>query len=200
MARAILDKETRRAQLLAAAIAAFARTGYRRTSVTEIITEAGIARGTFYLHFKSKKEIFTAIIDEYFSKLQRVMDRLVERRITSSNYRQLLETGLRESLTFYVENRDLAKVVVREGSSIDEAFSRRWDELEQMVMTYLTTTCEHLAGTGCLREGMDPRAVALFMHGMLHAVALEYILENPDPDIEWIVQQWLEFQLCGIEA
>ena len=200
MARTMLDKETRRQQLLEAAIAAFARTGYRRTSVAEIIAEAGVARGTFYLYFKSKKEIFSAIIDEYFSKLQMVMNRLVERRITRSNYRQLLETGLRESLTFYAENRDLAKVVVREGSSMDPAFSRRWDELEQMVMTYLTTACEHLAGSGCLREGMDPKAVALFMHGMLHAVAMEYILESDDPNIEWIVQQWLEFELRGIEA
>ena len=51
-----MEKHARRAQVLRHAKRIFARKGYHRTNVADIITRAGIARGTFYLYFQNKKE------------------------------------------------------------------------------------------------------------------------------------------------
>ena len=61
--RTRLAKDDRRAQLLAAAERAFLRGGYHGTHVDDVIREAGIARGTFYLHFESKHAVFSALVD-----------------------------------------------------------------------------------------------------------------------------------------
>ena len=62
MARAIpLDPDTRRAQLLDASRQVFAERGYHRASVSDIITAAGVARGTFYNYFESKRAVFRAL-------------------------------------------------------------------------------------------------------------------------------------------
>jgi AcrR family transcriptional regulator len=55
------DAAARRAEILEAALRVFGQYGYRRTSVDDIAREAGIAKGTVYLSFASKEEVFQAL-------------------------------------------------------------------------------------------------------------------------------------------
>ena len=68
--------EDRRAQLMDAALEAFSRGGYHGTHISHIIAEAGVARGTFYLYFQGKREVFQALIDEMFVSLDSVTEAL----------------------------------------------------------------------------------------------------------------------------
>lgn len=54
----------KRAAILTAAFSLFGHYGYRRTSIDDIAQEAGIAKGTVYLYFKSKEEIFRALAQQ----------------------------------------------------------------------------------------------------------------------------------------
>jgi AcrR family transcriptional regulator len=63
--------EFRRTAIVEAARAVFARKGFVRGIMDEIANEAGIAKGTVYLYFRSKKEIYRAVLDkdmEFLSK------------------------------------------------------------------------------------------------------------------------------------
>ena len=53
-----------REALLDAAAAVFAERGYAGASVDRILGAAGLSKGTFYWHFKSKDELFLALVDE----------------------------------------------------------------------------------------------------------------------------------------
>jgi AcrR family transcriptional regulator len=55
------DAEARRAEILDAALHMFGQYGFRRTSMDDIAREAGIAKGTIYLSFASKEEVFRAL-------------------------------------------------------------------------------------------------------------------------------------------
>jgi len=55
------------AALLGAAAALFSEKGYAATSVSDIVGRAGLAQGTFYLYFKSKAEIVTALSRQSYS-------------------------------------------------------------------------------------------------------------------------------------
>jgi AcrR family transcriptional regulator len=61
--------------LLSAAKRCFLMHGYRRTSIDDVAQEAGVAKGTVYLYFKSKEEIFravsSAIIGKYLEDAER---------------------------------------------------------------------------------------------------------------------------------
>jgi len=60
-------REERTAQIIAAAVAAFARLGFNKTRMDDIAREAGVSKGTLYLYFKSKDEIITAVLDQFFT-------------------------------------------------------------------------------------------------------------------------------------
>ena len=57
-----MERQERRAQVLRHAKRIFARKGYHRTNVADIIARARIARGTFYLYFQNKRDIFLFLV------------------------------------------------------------------------------------------------------------------------------------------
>ncbi len=200
MTRQVLDKETRRQQLLEAAIKVFARHGYRTASIDDIIKEADVARGTFYLYFEGKKEVFLAVIDYYFDKLQALFQEFSKMESTPKNFRQHIRKTLLTWLGFFSQNRELAKIMFREANSIDESFERRWLELGDAVRAELSESMKALQKAGCFRKNISPEAVCLFISGMFHEAVCGYILRTEKPDLNWLVDQWIQFELYGLVA
>lgn len=69
--RAIYDdeKEARRGELLAAARALFVANDGRLATVIEVAERAGVAKGTVYLYFQTKEEIYVAQYEELMTAL-----------------------------------------------------------------------------------------------------------------------------------
>lgn len=63
------DAGARRAAILDAALSLFGRYGYRRTSIDDIAREAGIAKGTVYLSFRSKDQVFRALSESLVERM-----------------------------------------------------------------------------------------------------------------------------------
>src|SRR5579863_8120052 len=64
-----MERQARRAQVLRHAKRIFARKGYHRTNVADIIVRARIARGTFYLYFQNKKDLFEQLLSQVLREL-----------------------------------------------------------------------------------------------------------------------------------
>ncbi|HKS10911.1 MAG TPA: TetR/AcrR family transcriptional regulator [Pyrinomonadaceae bacterium] len=72
---AIAPKEAVRESILDATDRLLARFGYRKMTVEDIAAEAGIGKGTIYLHFSSKEEVVLSHVD-------RIVDRLKQQHLT----------------------------------------------------------------------------------------------------------------------
>ncbi len=57
-------KEARPGELLEAALDLFVEKGYAATKVDEVATRAGVSKGTLFLYFPSKEELFKAVVRE----------------------------------------------------------------------------------------------------------------------------------------
>ena len=66
--------EKARAAILQAAARQFARRGYKRTRIADIIREAGVTAPVFYTHFSTKRQLFV----ESFNVFVRWMNSLIE--------------------------------------------------------------------------------------------------------------------------
>jgi AcrR family transcriptional regulator len=65
------EKQLIRKKLIETGREHFERFGVRKTNVADLAREAGIAKGTFYLFFDSKEDLFLTINEEFDKKLQR---------------------------------------------------------------------------------------------------------------------------------
>src|SRR5438552_18360907 len=72
------EREDTRGLLLEAAAKLIAERGYRGTSVNDVIARAGLSKGTFYWHFRSKHELLVAVLDERFDRPVRELAELLK--------------------------------------------------------------------------------------------------------------------------
>jgi len=123
-----------RERLVSAAMELFARKGFDKTTVDEIVARAGVAKGTFYLYFKSKDDLIKELAFEVMPIM--AMPSLNDPYITVSSptlESYLLRLG-REFLDFY-SNSYRAEIFfhmlsVRERmKSIDEIYRQACSEL-----------------------------------------------------------------------
>jgi AcrR family transcriptional regulator len=63
------DAESRRAEILDAALRVFGQYGFRRTSMDDVAREADIGKGTIYLSFTSKEEVFQALSERLSQRM-----------------------------------------------------------------------------------------------------------------------------------
>lgn len=61
--------EETRTKIMESAIKMFSNRGYNKASVDDICTEAGISKGAFYHHFKSKQALFLALLDSWLQTI-----------------------------------------------------------------------------------------------------------------------------------
>ncbi|MEQ1882699.1 MAG: helix-turn-helix domain-containing protein, partial [Burkholderiales bacterium] len=55
-------KQARPAELMAAALDLFVERGFAATRLDDVAAQAGVSKGTLYLYFSSKEELFKAVI------------------------------------------------------------------------------------------------------------------------------------------
>ncbi len=70
--------QEKRERLLEAARNEFARVSLAGASVNRIIRQAGIPRGSFYMYFSDKEELFFYLLEEYRQQLAETMSAILE--------------------------------------------------------------------------------------------------------------------------
>jgi AcrR family transcriptional regulator len=121
----------RKEEILEAALDIFAEKGYFNSRVAEIVERVGIAKGTFYLYFNSKKALFLEMINRYELLIEEDID-LEVLKDNSISLEDKLSQITKNFFEFYYNNRRLTNVINREAVSIDDDFFK---ELQKMKKT-----------------------------------------------------------------
>lgn len=89
------NKQRKRESLLEAAFRLFTSKGTKKTSISDIVDNAGVAKGTFYLYFKDKYDIRNKLIAHKSSEVFRKADLAL---------RQTDICGFEERVIFIIDN------------------------------------------------------------------------------------------------
>ncbi len=191
--RTILQPPDRRLQLLNAATWVFARRGYRHTGVSEIIARAGVARGTFYLYFESKHQIFLAILSAFHDQVAEALDRMAAHPATPADARRSLAADCTGWLQLFAAHRDAAIVVLREAPAIDARFEQSLLELRQTSLDHFAARFRHLQALRLASAEPSPELLARLQLGMFDEVIDTYVLRESDADLDAIAESLAAF-------
>jgi len=179
-----MGKGNRYNDIILASIDTFSRTNYEKATTAVLARDAGVAEGTLYKYFPSKKELFLACC-RYIEGL------LVERYNAiylecGNDPLEYLKQVSKSYLAFVRENPTMRKFLAFVlNNSFDEDFRR---ELEDFVSLNIRVTERMLRkgqATGEIREDIDPRIFAWFYVGGYFTLILMAEMdagEVEDPD------------------
>jgi AcrR family transcriptional regulator len=200
VSRAQRLRESRRAAVLGVARRLFSQKGYHATSIHHIIESAEIARGTFYLYFESKRAIFDELLDGLVATLQAQVKRIEVGPDAPPPVAQM-DGIVDRVLKTLLDNREMARILLREAVGIDVDFDRKLAEfygrIEAMIMGALNTGRQ----LGVIRP-CDAKVVARCVLGSIKEVVQWAFVEQDPPPVEMtqVGREMIAFMLKGCLA
>ncbi|MEN9317213.1 MAG: Fatty acid metabolism regulator protein [Pseudomonadota bacterium] len=113
-------KERRPSELVAAALGLFVERGYAATRLDEVAARAGVSKGTLYLYFESKEDLFKAVVREHIVPVLEASHRALENPNASSE--QLVRRFFQDWWERFgaTELSGIAKLVIAEAGNFPE--------------------------------------------------------------------------------
>lgn len=192
--RARALKVARRAQILTAARREFARRGYHATSMNDLLEAAGIARGTFYLHFDSKEAAFRAVLEDLLERITASLEP-VDTRSLATAYDQLAK-NLARAFGLVADDPDLADILFRQALGVSAETRTHLDAFYAGLAELAARSIRAGQTLGLVREGPTDLLSRLALGLMREAAALLGSEPHPDPDA--LARHVLDFALGGL--
>ncbi|MDY6795044.1 MAG: helix-turn-helix domain-containing protein [Actinomycetota bacterium] len=193
--------QERSEHILRVAAEVFADKGYRNSAVSDIVDRAGIGRGTFYLYFSSKKEIFLELIEKYFQGFARLLERNHKQLEEAfRNHEKVLRTwhdNMYRVLEYHQDNPHLTNIIYREALGSDEDFSERVEELARLAREKLVEEFEMMYENGMMRE-CDIEVVSTIIIGTSINVVMQHLLREKGRDLDELVDIIVEYHIRAL--
>ena len=155
-------------RLLAAAEQLFGERSYRQTSVADICAKAGMATGSFYTHFRTKADIFAAVVRRINADLRAAMGAAMEQ---ADNNQRARERACFRAFFDMVSGRPWIDRIVRESEFVDPGLFREY--YERLARGYARGVRRaQLAGE--VDSDYDPEVVAYLYTGMGNFIGMRW--------------------------
>ena len=190
-----VGKDEVREQVVQSARQVFARYGYKKTALDDIAHEARKGKSTIYYYFKSKDEIFKAVIDTEAE----IRKQAIEKEIS-----QITDSRLKLKTYIYVRMLTLKMVVnyyeAIKNDLLDNLYfvnSLRDDHFEEEILQVKTMLLEGVEIGEFTIENPDLTAKTIVT--LLHGFEVPLIVKNlSDKELQKSVDEMLNILFFGI--
>ena len=161
--------------LMQSAAKVFARRGLQQASIDEVAGDAGFTKGAFYANFKSKEELFLAMLDERFAQRIDQIDRVW------SSEGDLRDKTRQAGQDFadYLSDEEWSRLFFEFA-----AYAARNEDFRQELVTRYRSLRDRVADLYRRRKdemgiepSVPPEQVAVMIFAMANGLALEKLLE-----------------------
>lgn len=178
------EKLRQREEMLAAALALFSDKGYHNVSMQEIAEKAEFAVGTLYKFFRSKEDLYKALISEQADRFHAA---LIEALAAESGPAERLRGYVRAKGRIYMDNAACIRLYFAENrgasfnikAGLDKEIRERCD----LVLRRLETVFAEGMDSGVFRRTAEPHHLALALDSLCNAFLFHWLEERrPYPE------------------
>jgi AcrR family transcriptional regulator len=193
--------EDRPKEICAAALEVFAEKGFAAARLEEIAKHAGVSKGTLYLYFKDKEDLFRAVVrDTVAPNIDSVRDAVLGADLPFGLVAQMFLARFAE-VASRVPVGAVAKMVIGESRNFPELAKVWHDQVASRALALLAGLIEKAQAKGEVRAG-DPRLHAFTLMGpMLMGVLWRETLQpvgGAPLDLEQLAKQHADTVLTGL--
>ena len=183
----------RQEQILEAALSAFSNLGYDRATIPDIAREAGIAVGTIYNYYPSKRELLVAITTKYIIepftaviKQARVMDDTA-----------FMAAIMENRLNFGVANVEKFMPLLIEVQRDPELRRSYTEKVVKPIMDFMEKYVASRIEEGAFRD-IEPALVTRAVGGMVIGFMFLYRIEGENSPLHATDHQKLAFEIANL--
>jgi TetR/AcrR family transcriptional regulator, repressor for uid operon len=174
-----------REKIMQSAMENFAKKGFDRTRMEDIAAAAGLAKGTLYLYFKNKEDLFYAICDHNLEELRNQLYRLFNRKenilLDAEKFYDEYQRGSLGSDTIWFEMIALST----RSPKLRKILTENQIKVYQVVKEFLKTQIER----GFLRQDINVDIFASALIALYNGLAVNKLLlqtSNAETQKAWI--------------
>ena len=181
--------EFRSAEIMAAARSVFGAKGFADATVDEIAQVAGVAKGTLYLYYRSKRAIYLAAVR---SGLEELLDVLRQRLDEAATVEDRIRAFVQTRLTYFDEHRDFFRIYYSEFTNLLNVVPASQRFVRDMYFQQIQMLAAAIgsADRGAMRP-LDPAKVALVIGELTRSLNSERALRGSrrsvDEDVAFVV-------------
>ncbi len=189
----IPDREIR---ILAAAGRNIIHFGYNKTTIDDIAREAGVSKGAIYLHWKSKEELFAALL---IHEMELLLDDL-STRITDDPEGGTLAHMYRHSLLALQNNALIRALYTQDSRLLGDYMRHQATSRYTERFLFGKTFVQLLQNAGLIRTDLSPAAISYLMSIISYGfIGIETIIPAAEaPSLEEITVALTTFIQDGL--
>lgn len=181
-------------KIFEAAMELFAKKGYDGTSVEEITSVVGIAKGTLYYHFSSKEEIFYFLVEEGMKLLKNSIE--IKTSKIPNNIDKIKAVILIQ-----------IKIIVKYENLITLLISQMWGKEERNIkcrefiydyISYIEDIIKQGIEKGEIKDG-NPEVIASGIFGFTCSGLLYKLKTDKELDIQEIYKEFSNYVVKGLK-
>ena len=190
-----MNVDTTREKILKVASRIFGKYGFQKTTMDEIARTAHKAKGSVYYHFKSKEELFLAVVNVEIESLKNALLAVAAKEDTATNMiRDYLLTRMKVLAGAVNYHETLKADFLQTFEFLDELRSE-FDEFEVELLS------------GILQKGIDERSfevenvrkTAQVIILAMKAIEIPFYLQNKIVEYENTIVELLDILIRGLE-
>jgi len=181
-------KEDRPEEITAAALEAFAERGYAATRVDDVAKRAGVSKGLLYLYFKTKEDLFKAVIRSF------VVPRIDALRAIIDSSELSSEEFLRGPFLDFAKALPgspiglLVRLMISEGPKHPDLLEIYWDKVISRGLGAINELLERGVASGEFRRSVVNDFPHLFAMPVLFSVIFRLLFEKQCPDTDKLIE------------
>lgn len=189
--------ETRRAQVLDAAMACFSEHGYHETSIDDIAAHAGLSKGAIYHHFAGKRDILIGLFEVW-------SEQLLQRWEAISRESDPLEALSRDAEAAFASAENLLQL--SRGAVELLSHAAHDDEMRVRVARLYAASRSHISAllSDAQRRGLigevDPDGVATALMAMFEGLFVMKAMDPEGIDVAAVWKHGVSAVLAGLVA
>lgn len=192
-------KEDRPAELTAAAMDEFAKNGYDATPVEAVAKRAGVSKGLLYVYFRTKEELFKAVVRSVVSpRLDKLTAAVADEKMTVAEF--LRGPFLTQARALpRSKARYIFRLMIAEGHKHPDLTRWYWDHVVSKAFGALRT----LIARGVQRGELKPNALEEFPQLLMSPVLLSVVwtlvlAPHAELDTDKLLESHVELLLAAI--
>jgi len=167
-------------KLIDAAKYEFAKNGFTKTTVERITKKAGVAKGTFYLYFRTKEDVIKYMINEMHNSIISILDEFIEKlKKSEKNFKKLFKEVIMATLNEYFKLKDVLLTIVFTNYELSTKLTSFKEKNIEKIREYIKKILEICIQKGYIQkiniEVISTLLLTMFMHFSIEVLFKEGI-------------------------